>query len=639
MKEEKILSIKGTLSEEWNNGHRQSCKINIFSDCIEINILPSGGTNNNFIYNYNDINFLKVEKTIEKRKKLVFTSKMYYLKMSICDYNGDKETKNIPSIITSEKDCSYISECIADYKRKIEEKKELERRELLALEEHERKKSEQFKKEQALKNEFIKYYDSLSHFFFQAKLDADAIQEKIKKLTNKYKANVFMYLINDMYTKIGDTKSVNQAMRNILEISYMKSLMSQSIFFTPVKFDGTRIYDSELGNLYKLMIDTSTNNIDVYIKDKIFRGGNGNTFIDNILSAVDEPKFPSLAPAYYFLIIFVAAIAFIKSLVICRNYNAFQNNEEMFKLFSNLSRESGIDSEYIAEKLYPLYKNYYKGIFDKEYSALEFLAFITFYNNNCINTSDLFKSVYEEEINNLKNELTKPEDTLEYEYNALFKVKYFLNNFNSRKYFGLIGRDYNIMDQDIGSIYILLYRELLRYIGENVSAKIFFQLLDDDFTENVRILLKIHENEVLQKEKERLLSGNMEKEKQLKYDKYSYDKIKTGYEFEEFLKNTFEKLGNVVELTKKSNDQGGDLILTKNGTRTVVQAKFYTNPVGNKAVQEVVAAKSFYKANKGMIVTNSTYTKSAISLAEVNDISLVDGDELDRIRNSIIETI
>jgi len=47
-----------------------------------------------------------------------------------------------------------------------------------------------------------------------------------------------------------------------------------------------------------------------------------------------------------------------------------------------------------------------------------------------------------------------------------------------------------------------------------------------------------------------------------------------------------------------------------------MQAKYYTNPVGNKAIQEVVAAIPFYGANKGMVATNSPFTKSAIALAE-----------------------
>ena len=75
-------------------------------------------------------------------------------------------------------------------------------------------------------------------------------------------------------------------------------------------------------------------------------------------------------------------------------------------------------------------------------------------------------------------------------------------------------------------------------------------------------------------------------------------------------------------------DMGADLILERRGIRSVVQAKSYSGSVGVKAVQEVVAAKSYYKAREAFVVTNSTFTKSAIDLAEANGVSLWDGDLL-----------
>jgi HJR/Mrr/RecB family endonuclease len=62
----------------------------------------------------------------------------------------------------------------------------------------------------------------------------------------------------------------------------------------------------------------------------------------------------------------------------------------------------------------------------------------------------------------------------------------------------------------------------------------------------------------------------------------------TGEEFEEFLSICFKRLGYVVKTTPKSNDFGADLILSKQGNKTVVQAKRYQKTVGSGAVQEVV---------------------------------------------------
>ena len=70
-------------------------------------------------------------------------------------------------------------------------------------------------------------------------------------------------------------------------------------------------------------------------------------------------------------------------------------------------------------------------------------------------------------------------------------------------------------------------------------------------------------------------------------------------------------------------------MLRKNGIIFVVQAKFYDRPVGNKAVQEAAAALRFYEGNRSVVVTNNTFTNSAISLAKKNDVMLIDGKQLE----------
>lgn len=102
----------------------------------------------------------------------------------------------------------------------------------------------------------------------------------------------------------------------------------------------------------------------------------------------------------------------------------------------------------------------------------------------------------------------------------------------------------------------------------------------------------------------------------------------SGYEFENFLKNLFEKMGFTVQQTKLSGDQGADLILSKFGEKTAVQAKRTSNKVGNKAIQEIVAAINHYSVNKGMVVITSYFTRQAVELANSNKIELIDRDKL-----------
>ena len=96
----------------------------------------------------------------------------------------------------------------------------------------------------------------------------------------------------------------------------------------------------------------------------------------------------------------------------------------------------------------------------------------------------------------------------------------------------------------------------------------------------------------------------------------------TGKEFERFLDVHFRNFGYGVTLTQDTQDYGADLILYKDGSKTVVQAKRSKNPVGIKAVQEVAGAVRHYKGNTGRVITNYRFTENAYNLAKSNDIEL-----------------
>lgn len=102
----------------------------------------------------------------------------------------------------------------------------------------------------------------------------------------------------------------------------------------------------------------------------------------------------------------------------------------------------------------------------------------------------------------------------------------------------------------------------------------------------------------------------------------------SGIEFEEYLLAHFIKLGYKGTLTPKTNDYGADLILKKGNDKIVVQAKRYSNKVGIEAVQQIIGAREYYKANKGMVVTNNYFTPNAINLAASSGIELWDRKNL-----------
>ncbi|NNU78151.1 restriction endonuclease [Clostridium estertheticum] len=104
----------------------------------------------------------------------------------------------------------------------------------------------------------------------------------------------------------------------------------------------------------------------------------------------------------------------------------------------------------------------------------------------------------------------------------------------------------------------------------------------------------------------------------------------TGIEFEIFIEKLFQCLGYTTVITKASGDQGVDLIIVKNNYKIGVQAKCYSNKVSNSAIQEVVAGRKYYKCDKVMVVTNNFFTKSAVELAKVNDVTLWNRETLNK---------
>jgi len=100
----------------------------------------------------------------------------------------------------------------------------------------------------------------------------------------------------------------------------------------------------------------------------------------------------------------------------------------------------------------------------------------------------------------------------------------------------------------------------------------------------------------------------------------------SGTEFETYLARLLKQDGfENIRGTAATGDQGADLLATKDNRTIVIQAKRYRGSVGNKAVQEVVAAVKFYSADEGWVITSGTFTMSAKALAQANQVRLIDG--------------
>ena len=107
--------------------------------------------------------------------------------------------------------------------------------------------------------------------------------------------------------------------------------------------------------------------------------------------------------------------------------------------------------------------------------------------------------------------------------------------------------------------------------------------------------------------------------------------VMQGAEFEKWLADRFLEMGFRVQwVGKGGSDQGADLILDTTDRKIGVQAKRQSSRVGNDAVQQVLAAKLYYRAQEAWVITNNYFTANAKELAEKTYVYLIDRDDLRR---------
>lgn len=113
--------------------------------------------------------------------------------------------------------------------------------------------------------------------------------------------------------------------------------------------------------------------------------------------------------------------------------------------------------------------------------------------------------------------------------------------------------------------------------------------------------------------------------KNYKLSKAGFDQIDrmTGEEFEKYLGIIFQIMGyKVTLLGGTKHDYGADLIIEKNGSRTAVQAKRHRNSIDAEAVRSVYGSMNMHECNKALVVTNSSFTEHALTIAKANQVEL-----------------
>ena len=100
------------------------------------------------------------------------------------------------------------------------------------------------------------------------------------------------------------------------------------------------------------------------------------------------------------------------------------------------------------------------------------------------------------------------------------------------------------------------------------------------------------------------------------------------YEFELFIKEYFIKNGYKAWTTKKTHDNGADVIAEKNNERVAIQVKYSSKSIKGYAVYQAQRGKYNYMADKAMLVTNNELTSQAKLDAIRDKVEVIDGNAI-----------
>jgi hypothetical protein len=106
----------------------------------------------------------------------------------------------------------------------------------------------------------------------------------------------------------------------------------------------------------------------------------------------------------------------------------------------------------------------------------------------------------------------------------------------------------------------------------------------------------------------------------------------SGISFEIKCKRLLEAMGFDANVTEVTADGGIDIVATRSDPvasgRYIVQCKDWQNKVGVTVIRELYGVVIAEDANKGVLITSSEFTSSAVAFAEGKRLELIDGQAL-----------
>lgn len=110
---------------------------------------------------------------------------------------------------------------------------------------------------------------------------------------------------------------------------------------------------------------------------------------------------------------------------------------------------------------------------------------------------------------------------------------------------------------------------------------------------------------------------------------------RSGIPFEEKCLRLLQQMGFTASSTTSTNDGGIDIIAIHSqpvlAGKYIIQCKDWKSNVGVAVVRELYGVVNAEGANKGILITSSTFTKGAEEFAQEKPLELIDGEQLERL--------
>ena len=105
-----------------------------------------------------------------------------------------------------------------------------------------------------------------------------------------------------------------------------------------------------------------------------------------------------------------------------------------------------------------------------------------------------------------------------------------------------------------------------------------------------------------------------------------------GHQFETLIETLVKKMGFTVEERKLTADGGVDILAHSHQPlfegKYVIQCKRYNHKVPESPIRDLYGVVHSVNANKGILITNSTFTQAALDFARDKQLELIDGAKL-----------